>query len=298
MAKLHLVTGYAGRPHVTAADTASLFEGTIRSGEYVMAVGAKFAASAITSNTVRINDGEMIMQGRQIKLDPGSYADVTIENGTQGMKRHDLIVVRYNRDSELGVETADFVAIKGTPAASSPADPTYKTGNINSGGALQNDVPLYRVPLDGLSVGELVPLFTPQKPIFDLFKEYMAAQRLADHPVGSIYISADSTSPAQLFGGDWMQLKDVFLLAAGSKYSAGSTGGEESHKLLQSELPQTLPLPYGGNYVSGQREDVIDRSVVYLNGSADGHANIKVGEGRAINNMPPYEAVYMWKRIA
>ena len=49
------------------------------------------------------------------------------------------------------------------------------------------------------------------------------------YPVGSIYISAASTSPATLFGGTWEQIKDTFLLAAGDTYTAGETVGEAEH---------------------------------------------------------------------
>ncbi|MBQ9067731.1 MAG: hypothetical protein IJ131_01540, partial [Eggerthellaceae bacterium] len=45
------------------------------------------------------------------------------------------------------------------------------------------------------------------------------------YPVGSIYMSVNSANPAIIFGGTWVQLKDQFLLAAGTKYAAGSTGG-------------------------------------------------------------------------
>ncbi len=117
------------------------------------------------------------------------------------------------------------------------------------------------------------------------------------HPVGSVYISADAASPAKLFGGDWLQLNDVFLLAAGDTYKVGTRGGEAAHKLLQSELPETLPIAYGGSYTSGKNEPVIDRTVAFLYGTAAGRMNMAVGEGRPINNMPPYLTVNVWKRV-
>ena len=57
------------------------------------------------------------------------------------------------------------------------------------------------------------------------------------YPVGSIYMNLNSTNPATLFGGTWVQIKDRFLLAAGTTYSANSTGGEASHTLTTSEMP-------------------------------------------------------------
>lgn len=160
MSDLHLVTGYASKAHVAAADHGSLFEATIRPGQFVTGAGSQFAASVISNNQIRIADGELIMQGRHVKLDPGAYIDVTIDNGAQGYYRNDIIVARYTKNADSGIESVDFVTIKGTPAESTPSDPVYISGNINAGNALQNDMPMYRVPLDGLNVGELVPLFT------------------------------------------------------------------------------------------------------------------------------------------
>lgn len=167
MANLHLVTGYSGQPHVSASDQGSLFEAFIRSGEFVLEAGAKFAASIVTNNQIRVNDGEMLMQGRHVKLNPGAYVDLTIENGSQGYRRSDLVVIRYTRNPDSGIEECNLVVLKGTPAESNPPDPEYTTGNLNAGSALQNDFPLYRVPISGLNIGELEALFEPQKSIFD-----------------------------------------------------------------------------------------------------------------------------------
>lgn len=57
------------------------------------------------------------------------------------------------------------------------------------------------------------------------------------YPIGSIYLSVNSTSPQQLFGGEWEQIKDKFLLSAGDTYSSGSEGGEAAHTLTVAEMP-------------------------------------------------------------
>ena len=167
MGNLHLVTGYAGEPHVAAADQASLFEALIRNGQFVMEAGANFAASIVTNNQIRVSDGELLMQGRHVKINPGTYVDLTIENGSQGYLRNDLIVARYTKNSATGIEECSLVVLKGTQAEINPSDPQYTTGNINADGAMQHDFPLYRVPLSGLNVGNLVALFEPQKSIYD-----------------------------------------------------------------------------------------------------------------------------------
>lgn len=133
------------------------------------------------------------------------------------------------------------------------------------------------------------------------------------YPVGAIYISTVSTGPATLFGfGTWERIKDKFLLSAGSTYSAGSTGGEATHKLTAKELPKmggTISTHgvYAGTpiaAVSGVFSASHKCSGKYMSGSASGHDSIDTivysngGEDAAHNNMPPYLTVYMWKRTA
>lgn len=118
------------------------------------------------------------------------------------------------------------------------------------------------------------------------------------HPVGSIYQSTDATSPADLFGGTWEQIKDVFLLAAGDSHAAGSTGGEETHVLTAAEMANHT---HGYDY-TGQSDATGTGSIKIV--SPGGTANAYTGKatsncgGQAHNNMPPYLAVYTWRRTA
>lgn len=160
MSNLHLVTGYAGAAHITPEDHGSLYAAIFGNGSYVLDRGKKLSASAITSNQVRVLDGDMVIQGRHVRIAANTYVDLTIENGAQGVYRNDLIVARYTKNSSTGIEECNLVVIKGTAAASDPQDPEYTTGDILGGGDAQHDFPLYRVPLNGLTVGDLVPLFS------------------------------------------------------------------------------------------------------------------------------------------
>ncbi len=167
MDNLHLVTGYAGKAHVASSDHGSAFEAAIRSGQYVMEAGEGFSASAITNNQVRVKDGELMMQGRQVKLDPGSFADLTIDNGTQGVNRHDLIVARYTKDTATGIESCNLIVIKGTATDGPAPDPAVMSGKINTGESVVNDFPLHRVVLSGINISRVEQLFVLQKSVFD-----------------------------------------------------------------------------------------------------------------------------------
>lgn len=155
---LHLITGHVGHEHITSADHGAFHNALLLSGSYVLNSGNKFSASVITNNTIKISDGELIMQGRHVRLKPGEYEEVTIENGAQDSARIDLIVARYVKDGTTGIENVSFVVIKGASVASNPSVPAHIEGNILNG-VLTADFPLYRVPVDGLNVGELVTLF-------------------------------------------------------------------------------------------------------------------------------------------
>jgi hypothetical protein len=155
---IHLVTGYKGSAHITSANHGAYNAALVGNGKYVLDSGEMFSATTLSANKIRIYDGVLLNQGRHIQIDPDTYEEVDIENGTQGRKRNDIIVMRYSKNAETGIETPSLVVIKGTPVEANPVDPAHTEGNILNGD-LVDDMPLYRVPLDGLTVGELVPLF-------------------------------------------------------------------------------------------------------------------------------------------
>lgn len=163
MGNVHLVTGYAGQEHVTATDQAAFNAALIGEDDFVLYKGNVFQAQVINNNQIRVLDGELMMQGRFVRLNPNTYVDLTIDNGSQGMKRNDLIAVRYTKDTVSGVESADLVVIKGTAVESTsvPSDPKYTVGNILDGVAEKHEFPLWRIPINGLNVGEPLRLFEP-----------------------------------------------------------------------------------------------------------------------------------------
>ncbi len=169
---LHLITGYAGQEHVTSADQGAYNMGTYGEGEFVLDRGNKLAATVASNNSITIADGEALMQGRFIKLPVGTTESVTIDNGTSGMKRKDLIVLRYSKNAGTGVESVEFAVKKGTPDASTPADPSVTTGNITDGTDLVNEMKLYRVNLDGLNISSLDTLFSLKTSMIDYMETY------------------------------------------------------------------------------------------------------------------------------
>lgn len=129
----------------------------------------------------------------------------------------------------------------------------------------------------------------------------------ATYPVGSIYITIDSVNPNSLFGGIWELIKDRFLVGAGNSYQVGNTGGEASHTLTVDEMPShshTYKFDYNnetdwriglyGGSVEANRSTITNGVqgrgyTMYIN---------PTGGNKPHNNLPPYLAVNIWKRVS
>lgn len=189
MGNVHLVTGYAGKVHVTAEDQASLYAALFGADSFVLTRGSRLAATVTSSNSIQIADGDVILQGRHIRLDYGSTVELALANGASGQSRNDLIAVRYTKTLDTGVEEANLVVIQGTATAGTAVDPAYNTGDLFAGNVLAVDFPLYRVPLSGLTVQDPVPLF-------QVFGTIPAQVQAANAAALSAQRAADAALPA------------------------------------------------------------------------------------------------------
>lgn len=156
---MEIITGYTGKPHVTAEQDRDVNEGIFDTGSFVLKTGSQLAAELVSNNEIKIRDGVLVIQGCTAVIKKNTYDPVTIANGSQGMKRIDLIVARYNKNEETKIEEVTLKVIQGTPNASTAAVPTYKTGDIQSGD-LVADMPLYKITLNGLNVTSVDKMFT------------------------------------------------------------------------------------------------------------------------------------------
>lgn len=155
---MEMVTRYAGEAHISAEDWAELNRGIVGAESYAFAEGRAFEAELISNNLLKIYDGCGVMQGREVRIPAGQSEEVTIENGTQGEKRIDLVVERYIKNEDTKVERSKTTMIKGTPVVADPQVPAHIEGNIRDGDMMA-DWPLYEVELDGINVVEVRPVF-------------------------------------------------------------------------------------------------------------------------------------------
>ena len=160
-----------------------------------------------------------------------------------------------------------------------------------------------------------------------LLKDIYKQAKLDAHPVGSIYESTSDQSPEYLFGGTWEAMDPGRVLVSagtastGTVYNAGDKGGEENHKLTESELPRVTVTSTGTTDSSGGHSHKI---TIKGNNSNDGPGiassrdgdqgnyttstagihwhNVTTsgsfGGGQSHNNLPPYQTVYRWVRTA
>lgn len=134
-----------------------------------------------------------------------------------------------------------------------------------------------------------------------LFFQTLGSNYILDnvYPVGSIYMSVNSTNPKNLFGGTWEQIQGRFLFGMNSSYPAGSTGGEITHALTIDEMPEhnhTIYYPNAGGPYGNANISYPEGSDTNMTWCAEMCKTAPTGGGAAHNNMPPYLSVYIWKR--
>ena len=211
MANLHLVTGYAGVEHITSEDQGSYNAAIMGTGQFVLERGAQFDASIISNNKVRVFDGDALMQGRHIRMKENTYVDLKFDNGSQGYNRIDLIVIRYTKDSETDIEMANLVVIKGTAVDGAPTVPEHVEGDLLDEHDLINDMVLYKVPFEGLSI-------QPLETVFEIVKSRQDITVLDFNDTGEIEGIESFMDFMSLFVSGTNQDQFLAYLKAGLKY--------------------------------------------------------------------------------
>lgn len=286
---VELITGQGSTDHIGSEDIGEYQAYTFGTGCYVLN-GCE--CTVVDSNTVRIAKGMMLVEGRHVRV-KGSE-DLKIQSGSTGLKRNDLIVVRYTRDVNH-IEDAPLAVIPGTATEGAATDPSYVQGSVLAEDSAA-DFPLYRIPIDGLTVGDPVLLMERQEPFVG--HKHSADEingiALKAYPVGAYYISESATSPASLFGGTWTQVTGRFLRAANDT----ATGGSDTHTLTTAQLPKNKAYSSGDvNGNAGFSDELYTGA--FSQGSEYAYLNLTyIGGGQSHNNMPAYKDVYVWRRTA
>ena len=147
-----IVDGMTGQKHISSNDLAALNTATVGKADCVLHYGDDFKLTMASANSATLGTGVGMVGGKRFWNQ--APTSLTIQSGTQGQKRNDLIVARYAKTS-AGIESITPVVIKGTPTTDAAADPATTA----------NDLKLWRVPLDGINAGTPVRLFEPVTPL-------------------------------------------------------------------------------------------------------------------------------------
>ena len=144
------VFAFQGKDHITASQLGRIVEGVAGKGRYVLPTLNQMTAEMQTANKVRVGTGDLVMDGRVVTNE--AAVDLTVESGTSGYKRNDLVVCRYTKNASTGVEKFAAEVVKGTPTTGTAADPKVTEGDISTGSA-SAVMPLWRIPLNGITPG-------------------------------------------------------------------------------------------------------------------------------------------------
>ncbi|RHP05610.1 hypothetical protein [Dorea sp. AF36-15AT] len=168
---MEIITGYVGKKHVTSEQERDINQGIVGPGSYVLKTGMQMEAEVSSNNEIKIRDGVLMHQGCAASIKKNTYDSLTIINGSQGMKRIDLIVARYEKNRDDETERLGLKVIQGTPTESNPAAPEYTEGSIQAGDYIA-DMPMYQVIINGLNITEVKRLFEAEPDIDTLKKEF------------------------------------------------------------------------------------------------------------------------------
>ena len=154
---MEIVSGRVGRPHVTSQQFRQIIEGIVGDGSCILPSGENLEPEVVSNNSLKIRSGMMCHHGNVSSVKIGTYDEVELTNGSQGMKRIDLVVNRYTRNEEDNTEKNEWIVIMGTPAESNPTVPEYTKGNLQEGD-LVDDCPAFEVHFDGINITEVTKI--------------------------------------------------------------------------------------------------------------------------------------------
>ena len=156
---MDFITGVGEQGHVTSTQHRAIFERVIGPESYILDANELLEPELQSNNSLKIRSGMLSHHGGIAEVQKNTYDEVTIANGTQDMKRIDLVVARYERNQETEVEHMKWVVIQGEPSEGTPVAPDYIHGNMQDGD-VTDDCPIFEVRLDGIQVTEVKKLLT------------------------------------------------------------------------------------------------------------------------------------------
>lgn len=257
-----LITGTKGTPHITSTQDRAIYEKIIGKNSYILDDNELLEPELQSNQSLRIRSGMLYHHGSITEVKRNTYDEVTIANGSQGMKRIDLVVARYTKNPETEIEEMNWVVIQGTPAASDPVAPAYIEGNMQEGD-LTDDCPVFEVHLDGIQVTEVVKLLTVLSGSLEELNSNIKNNAGIIAYMKYIALSFHTSDTLQVW------IKDVpddifsnpgnYTVALAMRQQSGTPYGNVSkmtYEIRTDPLKQFVVNAYGAGFVSGHMLDV------------------------------------------
>ena len=239
---MKIVSGRTGSPHVTSQQFRQMLEGIIGQGSYIITSGENLKPELSSNNLLKIRSGMMAHHGCISCVDIGTYDEVTLTNGSQGMKRIDLIVNRYTRNAETEVENCSWKVIQGKPVASNPAVPAYTSGNLQNGD-LVDECPAFEVHYDGINVTEVKSLLSVADGLSELSSNLAKTNTVLENRK-PIFIDSTAQGTANLDTNSFLKsgVTYAFIVIVSSNISS------ESYKQEITCALNNVNMGNNGNY--------------------------------------------------
>lgn len=239
---MRIITGALGEPHVTSNDDGEMNQAIFGSDLVVLPNGNKLAYEIIDNNTIRISDGDVMMQGRHALINPNETEDVTIESATIGYNRKDLIVVHYEMDTQTGFEDISLRVLKGVETSGTPQPPEYIEGDIRTGSTVV-ELPLYEVTINTSGSIEAVTL-KARNMNFNI-TDFLINRNSKD--ITGIYASANDL-PNGFFTGNGLENQPTDRTSWYFYFTYGYEGTRSFRTQIAISMSDALPVMYIRNY--------------------------------------------------
>lgn len=227
---------------MTSQQFRQMLEGIIGQGSYIITSGENLKPELSSNNLLKIRSGMMAHHGCISCVDIGTYDEVTLTNGSQGMKRIDLIVNRYTRNAETEVENCSWKVIQGKPVASNPAVPAYTSGNLQNGD-LVDECPAFEVHYDGINVTEVKSLLSVADGLSELSSNLTKTNTVLENRK-PIFIDSTAQGTANLDTNSFLKagITYAFIVVVSSNISS------ESYKQEITCALNNVNMGNNGNY--------------------------------------------------
>ena len=254
-----ILTGYTGERHITPLDDAAVYRSIFGPDSYITREGNMCEASMPSINEFDIASGQISIQGVQVRI---TAETLPIDTCPTGKKRIDLIVARYEHNTDSRIDGVALMVLKGAEvnASNTPTVPSYNTGSIDDGATIV-DMPLYRIDLAGSTVTYTLAAPRIDMTLFEMLipdgagshNAIYRGKYLGEYVTDEQYAEIQAGTFHDLFIGDYWTIGDVNWRIAHFDYwyGVGDTECTTHHVVIVPDAPLYTAQMNTSNAVTG-----------------------------------------------